>query len=457
MRIKLGFLALLFSTSLWSSSYSGIGEGHTLEDAKKAALSDLSSNLFSEVKSRYYSFKNSKNEGIAESELEVTSSLPILAAEFEIISEKPYSVKVILKDNAIAAYKNRASDIAKECQKSFAAALGAKDTDQKSALLEEAIKSYDEYARIKSVISLLGSSMDALPLSRGQISAELDKISKKIDTIDRLIKAFALTKYENVYVFAPIPSTSTSPTEFSMIIKDRLESAMKGLKNQNDAKYRYIGKYRILKNAIEMTYTLYNGDGAALESKTVSVDEGVYVRYGYKPLDSNFEALLQSGIVVSDDFRVSLGTDRGSNSLVFKKGDRFRLIAKLSQIGEFYIVGHSKKPGENLSYLIEINENASGSAKFIKRISGDEINKEVVLGEYEVMPPFGIESFQIIATTKNAKIPQYIYDKNSGLYVVGNTANDGIVKTRAISKVKDGKEKNAENILMMTTFDEVAK
>lgn len=457
MRIKLGFLALLFSTSLWSAVYSGIGEGATLEEAKKAALSDLSSNLFSEVKSRFYSYKNSKGEGSAESELEVTSNLPILAPEFEIISQKPYSVKVSLRDNAVAAYKNKATDIAKECQKSFTAALGSKDTDNKHSLLEDAIKNYDEYARIKSVITLLGSSTDVLNISRGQISAELDKVSKKIDTIDRLIKAFTLAKYDGVYVFAPTPSTSTTPTEFSMVVKDRLESAMKGVKNQSDAKYRYIGKYRTLKNAIEMTYTLYNGDGAALESKTLVVDEIVYVKYGYKPLDSSFETLLQSGIVVSDDFRVSLTTDRGSNSLVFKKGDKFRLVARLSQMGEFYIVGHSKKPGENLSYLVEINENAIGSAKFIKRVSADEMNKEIVLGEYEVMPPFGVESFQIIATTKNAKIPQYIYDKNSGLYLVGGSANEGVMKTRAISKVKDGKEKSAENILMMTTFDEVTK
>ncbi len=457
MRTKLGFLVLLFSTSIWATDYSGVGQGETLEDAKKAALSDLSSNLFSEVKSRYYSFKNSKNEGIAESELEVTSSLPILAPEFEVVSQKPYYVKVNLKENSLSAYKNRAADVAKECQKNFSAANSSKNTEQKQSLLEEAIKSYDEYARLKSVITLLGSSIDAQLVSRGQITAELEKISRKIDTIERLTRAFTLTKYDSVYIYAPTPSTSTTPTEFSMVVKDRLESAMKGVKAQNDAKYRYIGKYRVLKNSIEVTYTLYNADGTSLESKTLSVDEAVYSKYGYKPIDNSFEALLQSGVVVSDDFRASLSTDRGSNSLVFKKGDRFKLVAKLSQVGEFYIVGHSKKPGENISYLVEINENATGTAKFIKRVSGEEMNKDVVLGEYEVTPPFGLESYQIIATTKNAKLPQYIYEKNTGLYRVGVSANDGVMKTRAISKVKDTREKTAENVLMMSTFDEEAK
>jgi hypothetical protein len=458
MRVKLGCLILLLFPALsWSASYSGIGSAATQEEAKKAALSELSSNMYSEVKSRFYSFKNSKNEGSAESELEVSSNLLILAPEFEVLSEKPYTIKATLKENAISAYKNRASDIAKECQKSFSVAIGSKDSEQKQKLLEEAMKSYDEYARIRSVINLLGASFDILAVSRGQISAEIEKISKKIDTIDRVAKTFVLDKYQGVYIFAPVPSMSTAPTEFSMAVKERLDSAMKGAKTQNDAKYRYIGKYRILKNSIEMTYTLYNQDNVAVESKTISIDEGVYSKYAYKPLDSSFEALLQGGIVVSDDFRVSLTTDRGSNSLVFKKGDKFKLLAKLNQIGEFYIVGHSKKPGENLSYLVEINENAAGSAKFVKRVSGDELNKEIVLGEYEVTPPFGLESFQIVATTKTAKVPQYIYDKESGLYKVGVSANDGVIKTRAISKVKDNREKTAENVLMMNTFDEEQK
>jgi len=121
--------------------------------------------------------------------------------------------------------------------------------------------------------------------------------------------------------------------------------------------------------------------------------------------------------------------------------------------GYFYLVGHTKTRGVEKSYLLDLQD-APGNRKFINYVNADDANRWISLGEFEVQPPFGIESLQIIASSKDLvdAVPNTSFD--GSYYLISNNLKEGVALTRGLVKKKKKAEKlkPAEAVLMFSTF-----
>ncbi len=75
---------------------------------------------------------------------------------------------------------------------------------------------------------------------------------------------------------------------------------------------------------------------------------------------------------------------------------------------------------EKYSYLVNFTEEP-GNGKFVHYVNGDEANRWVELGEFEVIPPLGVETLHMIASSSDleGRVPVNYYDGSTGLYKIG--------------------------------------
>ena len=94
-----------------------------------------------------------------------------------------------------------------------------------------------------------------------------------------------------------------------------------------------------------------------MATRTVKLIPGAYKSYAYKPRTSEFDRLLHEGIIVSNDFKVSINTNRGNENLLFNEGEEVELFVKLNKAGYFYIVSHVHSKNKSpVSYILELSE-----------------------------------------------------------------------------------------------------
>ena len=127
----------------------------------------------------------------------------------------------------------------------------------------------------------------------------------------------------------------------------------------------------------------------------------------------------------------------------------------MSKPGYFYIVGHTFKTDEPLSYLVEINPGIQNSPKrFIRNVTVVEAGEWINLSMLAVQPPLGRETLQLIAAREN--LSQFLPDTNqdliSKLYVVDTDPVKALGKTRSLLKSNQLKGYTAEAELTYTTW-----
>ena len=95
-----------------------------------------------------------------------------------------------------------------------------------------------------------------------------------------------------------------------------------------------------------------------------------------------------------------------------------------------------------------------GGRKFIRYVNIDDVNKWISLGRFEIVAPFGVESLQLIASSKDLidRLPSCGYDNETQLYVVSRDPSKAVLNTRAIKKKISKKVKSAEAVLLFTTM-----
>ena len=120
--------------------------------------------------------------------------------------------------------------------------------------------------------------------------------------------------------------------------------------------------------------------------------------------------------VTTKQMKIQIKTDRKSTE--FELYSFVKLFVKFSKVGYFYLVNHSiNDNGESYSYLVELNPDEKGKNLFIRRISKNQINKWILVGEMEVSEPLGNEYIQVIAQRKTFRtLPKIEFDLMFGLY-----------------------------------------
>ncbi len=452
------WIYLIGSASLWAVSFSGEGVSNDRNEALRMARTELSHTLISEVRSSFESTQSASGEADAYHLLRITSQLPVIGAEIvEFTSGSEIRIVATLSsEKSLSPYLQKIGDVAEAFHSTL---LALRNGSSKAALIqgyEDLLRLSDEYRRLKSVAVLLGAKGEAIPplgTGEGEIRAALFQLTESIDSIDDAVKVLGSGgDYRGVYVRNPSAMYSSLPTPFGMAVRDKLSAHLGGVRDESDASVIAEGRYVINPGSIDITYTYLDPlRSGVLGVRSVTLPIRAAAGYEYHPQELAFEEALNSGMIVSGDFKATLSTNKGSRDLSFRGGEVIEPLVKLSKMGSFYIVGHTKNDQGSISYLVDLNEHVLGDGRYIRTIAPEEINRVVSLGAFEVVEPFGMESLQLIAFSgAMPHLPPYRIDPATGLAVIGEDLPRNVITTRALSK-KDSAPAKAEASILYRT------
>lgn len=467
--IKLLFF--LFAISLFAKEIRVKGSGQNIKEAKSNALVNLSSyiqvEVYNNIQTTSEIIARNNNVDSEETMLKITrlkNELPIIGAKFE--NEKKTWKESIVEavfnpDEVLPIYEKKVSDLINNLERDNKILKRTIGTENKITILNKMLMNYEQYLKYRTVAIFLGSNENDSPeITDSDIRVLLNDVMEEVDSIDYAAKLLAedIDK-SNLFISPPTTRNSHEITQFAAVFRDKLVHNLTKKRfvisdSQYDAEYYLYGNYDILDNHISVTYRMLDNSFNTIKSKTVKLSPDAYSTYKIQPSALSFDKLLYSGYIISNDFKCELSTNKGKTNLVFKRGDLVKITIKMNHPGYLYIVGHVKKDDEDFSYLLELYPQLSGNDKFIRYIGPDETNKYVVLGEFEVSPPLGIDALQLIASNnKMDSLPGVKYD--SGYYVVSSDSTSGVSKTRGFKPPSNAVKKilSAEDVLMITTME----
>lgn len=450
--------------TLYASEFTGIGFGDTIKEAKQEALADLSQSIKADVLSKFISYKAASKTSAnkyATQNIQVTSNLPILGAEYKLF-ENPGSVQALVTlspAKAKSLYLQKLNVLLLEIKEQYSKVKRVKGSSQKAqqlGLLMDLLKEYNRYQSVAIVIGIQTNEIKRPPVSVVDINSELLALEHNIDSLAMaaVVLAKPFQAYKAIYIYPPKVSNSHEITPFAKAVKLQMRSKLKTVFAPSKADYWLVGEYVEDANGVVLNYALldvntHQNSAAA----TCVVPKKAYGKLRTSANSVDFDLLLNEGVVVSNDFKVSVSTNKGSEDILYNAGEEAELFVKLNKMGYFYVVGYTQTSKRKHSYLLELSE-APGNNKFIQFINADDANRWVSLGTFEVAAPFGIESLQIIASNKKpTRLPHTLYDEASGYYVIGESITHVLSKTRGMirKKSKENAVDTSEAVLSFTT------
>lgn len=451
----LSVILLLSATSLFGD-ISGLGYGVSLKEAKVDALADMSQAIKSEVRTLY---KTESTNEYSKSELnsQVSSNLPILGAEFETISDsklKEVQVRLLTKKSA-NLYKKKLELLNREMQTTLEEIRNAHSKNFQLTSYETLYALTKEYERYRSVAILLAPQIKYTPkITQVQVESEIVKLSTDIDTLDLATSVLGTAfKERSIFIYPPHIVNSKTIAEFGSALLTQLKGKLDVASSLYNAKYILVGEYIVLKKSMILNMQLLDIETKEIvKSKTVVINAKAYEGIGTKPQGVDFTTLLTQGVALSSSLKVTLSTNRGSENLLFEKGEEVELFVKLNKMGYYYVVGYTQTQDTKMSYLLELSE-GSGSSRFVKFVNADDASKWMSLGAFTVEAPFGIESLQVIASNKKIKkLPQVEYDEESGYYIISKKIKKALKHTRGLRPKRTGKLESSEDVMSFTTM-----
>jgi len=470
MTIRRIFASVLLSLFIFcpgmgfARTFTGEGYGSTSEEARKEGLADLSQALYVEVASEFSSVVSQSNTGTdieKTKQINVSSRLPLFGAEFtDMPVSSGFKSFVSLSEANRPLYEKELAALQREIRALLPSVDITEGNEVKIRVLEEILTKLDRVSRVEVVVRLLGGGSAMAPaITETEAKCRISKLEKKADTLDYGLKLMARgIDKKRVFIFPPRTGNSQEVTQFAGAVKSHLSMYLNTTDTLGDADYCMTGEYARLDNAIELTYCLMDRDQTTLQTVMAWFLPSAYAQYEVNPATTDFHRLIASGMVVSSDFKASVRTSDGQSDLLYRKGDVIRLLVKVNRPGYFYLMSHSLKE-QPYSYLVHLND-ALGNRKFISYIGPDDAGKWAELGEFEVVPPFGVETLQIFASTEDLmnSVPKAFLDPATQLYKVG-TPDKGVVApekalvtTRGLMLKKKKKASYSEASLTFTTM-----
>ncbi|HBD92761.1 MAG: hypothetical protein A2015_08835 [Spirochaetes bacterium GWF1_31_7] len=467
MKYTFVMLLLVVTLAMYSIQLEGIGFGVTQDEAKANALKDLAGLIESNVKTEIsrvaeqvnHDTKNTYSEYV-KSDVNVKTDLPIMGATFQITKNKtkeyPFSAKASFDtDKSIVLYKEKLKEIGVEVE-SLLKNIEKSTNDIKLKLLNELmtlVTSYQKYRLVSVYLAI--SEIPDMSLTKSDVLTMISGYQNNCDSIEKgaLLIAEDFKEYKGVFIYPATPANSNEVTQFSKMLNDYLSLKMSDHQLYSDAKYYLRSNYDILNDGIHMVSQLFDKENNIIKSRITRFLPASYINVAYKPEHVAMSSLLNNA-VSSSDMKIELTTNKGKTNLLFIEGEEIELLAKVNRSGFIYFAGYVLHNAKEFSYLLELNE-AKNNRKFIVFVNDDDVNKWISLGKFQVSSPFGVESLQAIASTKDLidSIPDAIFDSESGYYVInGGTPEKILVNTRGLKPKETKVIKNAETSLMFTTY-----
>ncbi|XOB64797.1 hypothetical protein ACMC5R_11950 [Deferribacteres bacterium DY0037] len=395
---------------------------------------------------------------IVEKQVDITSVLPIFGAEYSFSRNgADHKCEVVLKaSKALPVYIKNADQSVKVINSIQQQLLKSESDTDRYKLTMAAVTAFENFKKLKSVIYLLNGDYKSFPdVTYESLLRMRDELTYASDSMQHTANIISVELGKaNTYVYYPVYHTSEEVTEFASVFKGMLSSGMKTADSLRSADYFLESEYVAADNSIYITATLTDRNGLVAGTSVKKLKEKAYAGLNYKPVSVSFEKLLKMGLSSSDGFTARLSTANGKKAMLYRGGESVELFAKINKPGYFFLVGHVDKKSERFSYLIDFYA-VQGNRKFIRYVDADEVNKWISLGEFDIIAPFGLETFQMVATMKDPidMLPANVFDQETELYIVSRDINKGVVQTRALRKQRESIDTAAEDVLIFSTIE----
>lgn len=459
--LKIILVGGLLLPSLLSADVSAVGVGESISKAKKDALSALSQVIKSEVRT-YVEVEDSevgkRVSSKTKSNIKITSNLPLLGTDFITLDTPSDDVKVkakLISSNVKRLYIQKMKQLKNEIRSTKVEIRATHSSSIKLELYQNIYSLLSEYDRYETVATILGVKNFKRPLmTEAKVKSEILKLHSNINSLNMATTIFAESfKEKKIFVKPPTIDHNANVSDFGYAFQKMLQSKIRHNASHLKASYILSGTYSVGEKSMIINYELINATTKEIKkSKTITLNKQAYSHLATKPKGVDFNTLLKSGIAKSSDLQVSLSSNKGTEQLIFSDGEEIELFVKLNKKGYLYIVGTTQTDGGEMSYLVELSE-GMGNSKFLKLINQDDASRWLSLGSFEVAPPFGIESLQVIASnTEIKKLPNTIYDNEQGYYIIATNIKKALVATRGIRPKRTDKVETSEDVISFRTM-----
>lgn len=455
------FFLCVHAVQVFAADVSADGYGRTEAEARANAASELSFVIYSDVRSELHAEASddpASPKQTVTKETDITTAVPIYGADYKTEQDgSQYKCTAVLRaEIGIPVYVKEIQNAADEVNRSYGLIKNEKSSSAKYTYVMSALASFDNIRKLRAALNVLGGESKTYPeVTREQLINMRSDLTFKTDSMARAAELIASElKKDNVYVYYPMYNGSDEVTQFSESFRALLASHMKTVSSIYAADYFLDTQYSVSDKGMHIAATLTDKNGVTLGKSVKILEPKAYAQLKVEPESLSFEKLLKMGLAQSSDFSARITTGEGKRAKLYKSGDAVELFVKLNRPGYIFLVGHVDKAGERFSYIVDFYS-TNGDRKFIRYIGADEVNRWVSLGEFDIVPPYGLETFQMMASVKDPidKIPAHVFDPESELYIVSKDISEGVRKTRAL-RLQNGKEDAvAEDVLIFSTID----
>ena len=429
-------------------------------DARRQALSELAQSLYVQVKAETSSTVRSDGRSEGVSSLKTSTDLPLMGVEVVCDSQGAMSrcQAQLSRNSSLPAYAQQWKKVQAQFSELNGLLQRAQPLDQ-HMLLTQMRTALLQMDQIELVIAALGESSAARSqaMTLAEVDAKLRQQESAVLSMEVAAQLVAQSlKDGDVYIHPPIPMGSHEVTPFGRHMRDLLASRLSTVESPERAQSQLKAEYELGPTGMRLAFRQVDPSGTVLVTRLLSLQASAYKAWPAKPQTLDFDRLLHEGLVVGGDFKAQLATSKGSNSLLFQRGETIEVLVKLNKPGHFYAVGHVVQGARSYSYLLELGTGQMGR-RFVQYVNADDVNKWISLGQFEASAPFGVESLQLIASQDDpvSRLPQYQLDVKSGFYRLMGNAKQGVLQTRALKPKAQAASApyQAESVLMFTTMD----
>lgn len=423
--------------------------GRNEDEARARARIELSMLLRTEVKSEVYNYANKTGKSDAWTRNHSTSNLTLLGVTQSChrIAAGEFSCTATLDAaQAQPLYRAALDDVQKKL-KQGAVQLNRLAPAEQAPRLRELLALLDKAEGLALVYRLFDQTEQAAwPVEQGDLQNRLARLEKDIPDLQlaasQLLKQ--LPKDARYFMVAPKFSGSEEVTPFAQALKDAVASQLTSTTDLHEATHLLTGSYQLAGEHVFLTWRVARALTPDMQVITQTLNVAAANGLRIEPQQIGLDQLLQNGMLVKGDLRVTVATQSGAlDGQSFKEGSKIKLMVKLNKPGYVALVSHVTDTAcRQYAYLLQLNDalpgNLASKQPFMRVISAEEVNRYVEIGEFTVTPPFGVERMQVLASNQDlsADLPDFRWGgPDNGLAVVlqqkGIKQPDGSCKWQA--------------------------